>query len=198
MRTAIARQRALLLILPLLALGLSGCFKPAGEARAVRDRLVRQAGVRCATQFEFSVHGAVFHLVRAGLAFVDLDPEARAALTTLRGAGVGVYQLRFGGKACDRAALLSAADEAMTGRGWERVVGVLDGDEMVAVYVPRDTRPGGHLKVCAVVLDRDELVIASARTNPEPLIELGLRRAAGAAGRHDEMAWSHGLWPSSP
>ena len=32
--------------------------------------------------------------------------------------------------------MLVAADSAMTARGWERVVGVMDGRDLVAVYLP--------------------------------------------------------------
>jgi hypothetical protein len=38
--------------------------------------------------------------------------------------------------------MLAAADSAMTARGWERVVGVMDGKDLVAVYLPEMQRDG--------------------------------------------------------
>ena len=51
--------------------------------------------------------GALTGLARTGLEFLDLDPQARSALNTVRGADVGVYWLRQRCKAQDLARMLS-------------------------------------------------------------------------------------------
>ena len=74
--------------------------------------------------------------------------------------------------------MLSAADAAMAGRGWDRLVGVLHGHELVAVYAPREIRSAQDVKFCLVVMDGRELIVAAARGNLEPLADLAWRRAA--------------------
>ena len=98
----------------------------------------------------------------------------------VRSAEVGVYKLRSGHQQLNLAAMLSAADKTMAGRGWDRVVGVMDRRELVAVYVPAQVRSTRNVKVCLVTVNGEELVVASARSNLEPLMALTWNRA----GRH--------------
>ena len=119
--------------------------------------------------------------VRAGLSFVKLDAGARAALQSVRGAEVGVYQLPSGAKPPDRAAMLAAADAAMAGRGWDRVVGVMDGRDLVAVYLPDEIASARRMKCCVMVFDGREMVVVSARANLEPLLEYALAQPDIAA-----------------
>src|SRR5207249_1368616 len=117
------------------------------------------------------------NLARAGLAFVDLEPEARTALNAVRSAEVGVYTLCGERQHLNLAAMLSAADRTMAGRGWDRVVGVMNGRELVAIYVPAQARSTRNMKVCLVTVNGQELVVASARSNLEPLMEIAWNRA---------------------
>jgi hypothetical protein len=125
---------------------------------------------------EIGVGPLTLHLARAALAFVDLDADARTALHIVRGAEVGVYRLRCEHKELNYAAILSAADKTMADRGWDRVVGVMNRPSLVAVYVPAKLRSAGSVRVCVAVVNGSELVVASARSNLEPLLE---------------MAWNH-------
>ena len=72
--------------------------------------------------------------------------------------------------------MLGAADSAMNRRGWDRVVGVLDGEDMVAVYVSSKTTSCRLLECCVVVFDGEQMVVASARGNLEPLLKLTQNR----------------------
>ncbi|MFO1513363.1 MAG: hypothetical protein U1F83_10695, partial [Verrucomicrobiota bacterium] len=56
-------------------------------------------------------------------------------------------------------------------RGWERVVGVLDGEDLVGVYVPGKAISAEQLRCCIVVFDGRQMVLVSARANVEPLLE---------------------------
>lgn len=78
--------------------------------------------------------------------------------------------------------MLAAADSTMTGCGWERVVGVIDGHNLVAVYLPEKNISAQCLKCCVMVFDGKELVLVSAQGNPEPL----LRYAFDQANLHAE------------
>jgi hypothetical protein len=123
-------------------------------------------------QIEIGVGAITLNLARAVVAFTDVEPEARTALRAVRGAEVGVYHRRDSRRKLDRAAMLRAADKAMEARGWDRVVGVIEQHAFVAVYVPNDLRSTRNVKACVVSLDDRELVVASARSNLEPLMEL--------------------------
>ena len=160
------------LVLALLTLGLTGCFKVSSDVRALRESVMKSGVMEWNQEIELGVGAITLNLARAGLAFVDLPPEARAALHAARGAEVGVYRLRDARKPLNRAALLSAADKAMAGRGWDRIVGVLDQCDLVAIYMPNDVRSARDVKICLLTLSGEEMVIACARSNLEPLMEM--------------------------
>lgn len=171
---------ALVAVPVLAATGLALAFLPRGEVKALR-RSVEQAGVAgVRTEIEFGVRPFVFGLARLGLALAEVEPEVRAAAQAVRGCEVGVYRLERGMTAGDRAALLSRADAAMERRGWDRVVGVIEARELVAVYASGKPASANDLRICVLVIDGEEMVIASVRADPEPLIELALREA----GKH--------------
>jgi hypothetical protein len=121
-------------------------------------------------------------LVRMGSRSFPLEAEPRAVLETVRGAEVGVYELAEEPTCGDRESLLAAADKAMGGRGWQRVVGVRRDREVVGVYVPGKRVASRRMKVCVVVLHGRDLVVASARGNIEPLMALAAQRLDLSAG----------------
>jgi len=163
--------------LALLAIGLAGCFKVSSDAQALRDCMMKSAAGEWEEEIEVGVGAFTLNLARAGLAFVDLDPEARTILNAVRGAEVGVYRLPKQRRKLDHAAMLAKADKAMANRGWDRVVGVINQSEFVAVYVPNEVRSTRDVKVCVVVLNGREMVVASARSNLAPLMEMAFSRA---------------------
>jgi len=162
----------------LLVAGVAGHLGVKGDAGTLRDSLMESSTGDWDRRIEVNAGGFALNLARATVAFVDLDPDMRDALRAVRGAEVGVYELRRRAKRrVDRAAMLLAADKAMAARGWDRVVGVVDGDQLVAVYLPAQIRSPRDVKVCIGVLDNDQLVVAGARSNVEPLVELAFRNA---------------------
>lgn len=160
-----------LLLLVLLVAGVASCFRLGSDARALRNGLIKSSGVEWRQQIALNAGRLTLGAVRAGLSCVKLDPGARAALQSVRNAGVGVYQLPSGTPPPDRAAMLAAADSAMTARGWERVVGVMDGKDLVAVYLPEKNIPVHCLKCSVMVFDGEEMVLVSAQGNLEPLLK---------------------------
>jgi hypothetical protein len=165
-----------LLLLVLLAAGVASCFRLGSDARALRNELIKSSGVEWRQQIALNAGRLTLGAVRAGLscAKLKLDPEARAALQSLRTAGVGVYQLPSGTPPPDRAAMLAAADSTMTARGWERVVGVMDGQDLVTVYLPEKNVSVHRLKCCVMVFDGEEMVLVFAQGNLEPLLKYAL------------------------
>jgi hypothetical protein len=164
-------------VVGLVTSSLTGCFRVSSDVGALRDSVMKAAHAEREERIEIGVGPLTLNLARAGLAFVDLDPEARTALHTVRSAEVGVYKLRNTRQQLNHAAMLSAADETMAGRGWDRVVGVMNGHELVAIYVPAQVRSTRNMKVCLVAVNSRELIVASARSNLEPLMELAWNRA---------------------
>jgi hypothetical protein len=162
-----------LLLLALLAAGVASFFHPGSDARALRNELIQSSGVAWQQQIALNAGYLTLGAVRAGLSGARLNPGARAALQSVQTAGIGVYQLPAGTPSPDRAAMLAAADSAMTARGWERVAGVMDGRSLVAIYLP-EKASAHRLKCCAMVVDGKDLVLISARGNLEPLFKYAL------------------------
>jgi hypothetical protein len=162
------------LLLAACCLAGQGCFRVSSDSAALRDSLLEAVAGDAKTTIEFGVGGLPFMALRAGLAHVEMPEEPRVLLESLRGAEAGVYQIRG---TTDLAGMLEASDRSMTRRGWTRMVGVLERDQLVAIYLPRDASSGNSLKVTVVVVQQDQMVIAAARSNLEPLMQFAQARA---------------------
>jgi hypothetical protein len=123
---------------------------------------------------KINVHVGFFTtgLVRIGSQFFKLPTEAQAGINSIRGAEVGVYDLQGTGGVMDSGTILARADKAMSARRWDRVVGVSQGRELVAVYVPRKGFSSARMRCCVLVLQGDKLVVAGASGNLDPLMEI--------------------------
>jgi len=172
----IALVAALIFSLATLAMGVVRSFGLGPDSAALRDGLMKSRAADWDRQVEVGVGSFPVTLVRTALGFVHLDPEVRTALQAFRGGEVGVYQRHNGGKHLDQSRLFEAADSTMRQRGWERAVGVCNPNELVAVYVPRDLTSPRNIRVCVVVANQEQLVIASARSNLEPIMRLATCR----------------------
>lgn len=175
------------LLLAWVAAGAGGCSSGLSEAQAVQDALVKGLPGEWQTRVQVSVGPVLFGLARAGVALADLEPEARTAIRTVRGCKVSIHQ--FVGDRADRPAMLAGADRAMIERGWERVLGVLEGDELVGVYAPSGELTSRRLPLCVMVFDGCELVVVSALGNVEPLAELALAEMRRAQGQTGKCRW---------
>ncbi|BET65966.1 hypothetical protein ASA1KI_08840 [Opitutales bacterium ASA1] len=120
-------------------------------------------------------------------AIPDLPREALQGLRAVRGAEVTIMSHDGRSSPAARADSVVSATAALDRDGWEPVVAVRDGATVVRVFV-RDVAVGGEtLSVCVVVCEDGQLVVASARVETEPLVELvstalrehGPRRVAG-------------------
>ena len=154
-----------------MILGVASYFHLSSDTRALRNGLMEASGVEWRQQIGLNIGRFTFGAVRAGLSFVTLDPEARAAVQAVRGAEVGIYELVSERSHPDGAAMLAVADKVLNDRGWERVVGVLDGEELVSVYLPAKTISARRVKCCVVVFDGQRMVMVRATANLEPLLE---------------------------
>ena len=167
---------ALVLCLPLLcAVGIAGYFRLSSATEALRSSVIESAPGQWDKRFAVHVGGLTLGLVRFGSLFFNLPPELKAAMETLHGAEVGVYKLQDAPSALDYSAVFTATDKCMRRRGWERIVGVARGRQFVAVYMPRNLRTVKRMACCVAVLNEQDLVVAAARGNLAPVIELATK-----------------------
>lgn len=154
-----------------LAFGVTSYFRLSSDTRALRNELTKASGTEWRKQIGLNIGDTTLGLARGVLLFTKVEPEVKTALGAVHGVEVGIYELDSTSKAPDRTAMLNAADKAMSRRGWERVVGVLDGDQMVGVFVPVKITSANRLKCCVAVLDGRKLIVVSASADPQPLLE---------------------------
>lgn len=172
----IALVAALILSLATVAMGVVRAFGLGSDSAALRDGLIKSRAASWSRQVEVGVGTLPVALARTALGFAPLEPEIRSALKAFHGGEVGVYQRQDTNGRLNQSKLLEAADATMIRRGWDRAVGVRNPGELVAVYVPRDVKSPRNLRVCVVVANQEQLIIVSARSNLEPILELASSR----------------------
>lgn len=166
----------------LLAFGVISFFQLSGDASALRATALEALPGKWNNKV--TLHPGFFTtaLVRTVAPFFKLPPEAQAAIASLRGAEVAVYKnSQASADWVNTGALLARADRTMSARRWDRVVGVSQQDELVAVYAPRGGLGANSVRCCVLVLHRNDLVVAGASGNIDPLIEI--------AQQHLDVPW---------
>jgi hypothetical protein len=161
-------------LLPLLVIGcvLWSCFTLSRDTRALRDGVIAAVGGSWDGKVQVSAGPIVLGLVRACAGLIDgLPAEAKPCLEAVRTAEVAVLERLDSGRTA-RGNALSRADAIMTRRGWDRIVGVQDHGDTVALYVPATIRTPAQVKVCVLVLSKRELVLVSGLADLEPLLQL--------------------------
>jgi hypothetical protein len=159
------------------AVGVWSMLHASHEVAVLRDSVLASTAAHGEKQIELSVGPVILGMARAGLNFIELDPEVRSALGTVRGTSVGVYRLDQPSSELVGAGMVDAVEQAMNRRGWDRILAVLDGQSCVLAYAPARISSPRDLRICMLVLDGEQLVVTSVRVNPEPAIEFLLREA---------------------
>lgn len=172
----------LLAAVPLsLAAGVWNAVRTGSDVTALRRAAIQASDSQWERQVEFKVGRLLFTLGRFGLGFLPLDSDARLALRSVRSVEVAVFQAPNRRNDSNRAAILTSADQTMTRRGWERVVGVVDGENTVAVYVPNRLR-ANLLHACVLVVNEENLVVVSAETDLDAVLKLVERHGGDFPG----------------
>jgi hypothetical protein len=165
----------LFLLLPsLYAIGIASYFHLSSSTQALRGAIMESVSGQWHKRFAVNVGWLTVGLARFGSSFFHLPTEPKAALQALRSGEVGVYRLEEPMSHPDYAAILKTADKSMRHRGWERIVGVAQGGQFVAVYAPGNVRLN-DMSCCVAVLNDQDLVLVSARGNISPLLKLAQR-----------------------
>lgn len=153
----------------LIAILMTGCFSLSlsRDAAALRQSVVENSTAEWEEQIEIGVGAIPLHLARLALRFIELEPEARTALQAVKSAEVGVYQLRRGDGQHDFGTILTAADQSMTERGWERLVAVMKRHDCVAIYVAKNVRSPANVRLSVLVVNKRQMVVVSGRADAE-------------------------------
>lgn len=151
-------------------------FRMGGEARALRQAVLAATPGEWSPRFELGVGRLPTWLARAGFHLAEgklnLPPEARFGIDAFRSADVGVYRRHDAATPLSSAATLAKVDASMAAQDWEAIVSVQDDQQNVRIFVPKNLTDLRYTQACVFVMQRDELVIVSARLNLEPLVEL--------------------------
>ena len=158
-----------------LLLATTGCFRVSSDTQALRDVALELSTAQAEEKIELGVGFFTVGLAKLGARFVEMPPEARSLLGSVDNVECSVYELR-GGES-NFAEVLSQADEMMEKRGSDRVVGVLDSDQLIAVYMPRNVTSHRNMALSVMVLTRRELICTSASGDLESVLQLAMTKA---------------------
>jgi hypothetical protein len=143
------------------------------DAGSLRDELISTLTRSTRTQVQVTVGPVLLGVVRAVVsAFDGVPEEARLAMRTVRDASVGVYKIEGRVGSGERTQMFSAADDVMRQRGWTRVVGVSDEENLVLVYSPKGERSGSTEQVCVAVCNEEHLIVVEGSVRMDRLVEL--------------------------
>ena len=158
------------ILLPLVGvLAVTSYIRLGADASALKNTVIAIAPAKA--RVVVNVGWLTTGVVRLVAGFFPLPPEAHMALRSVRAAEVGVYHLNCPLRALDRSQVLARTESAMRKRGWERIVGVSQDKDLVAVFMPNRVS-GSHLRCCVLVVSGEDLVVVGARGNVEGVLRL--------------------------
>ena len=169
-----------------LLLATTGCFRVGSETRALRDVALEFGADGAEEKIEVGVGFFTVGLAKLGTRLLDVPPEVKEILGSVDGVECSVYELR--GRQDDLSQLLVEADKEMSKRGCDRVVGVNDGEHLVAVYVPREMNSHRNASISVMVLTKRELVCATARGDLEPVLQMAYGKVREKMPKRETVA----------
>lgn len=156
----------------LLAAVLTGCGKPAISGPSpiatldlLRPLIAETESGRWVERLEVAVTGRFFPVVGLGMKLTSVDPRIARLVRGASEVAVRVYERRSGpvavklGGISTGRLLLDTVSERLVGLEWERVVGVRDGEQTVAVFLPAGWDGLGDVTCCVLVRGARELVM---------------------------------------
>jgi hypothetical protein len=144
------------------------------DVRTLRHHVMASTDADWSTKVQVSVGRVTLGVAGQVLRFVEHKDiaDARLALGAVKHASVGVYERSSGRDDWSGEELFTKTDRAMQKRGWTRLVGVLNKQEAVLVYVQDDADEGDPINLCVAVANGRELVVVSTTVDPDELGEL--------------------------
>ena len=165
-------------LLASLVFASTGCFRVSSETRALRDAALENGIAGAEEKIELALGRFTFAAANFGLSFVETEQipqEARMLLGSVKGAEVSVYN--FKKREGDLSKVMADADRALEKRGCERLVGVVGGDRLVAVYIPKKMRSARDVRFSVLVLNNRDLVCVSARGDLRTIMDFAMAQA---------------------
>lgn len=156
----------------LLGFAVVRTLTPGQEVRVVRNEIRDLFKTSFQSRIEISAKPWMVGLARLGLGFAPIEPRAKTAMGAVRGADVGVYRLNSTPVREEFPTLIDTISGHLEKKDWERVVTVLDREEIVLVFSQMNGSDPTDVQVLTVVLNGEELVIVSGRGNLLPLMDL--------------------------
>lgn len=147
-------------------------FLPGREIRVLSRAVMASAPGDWDRQLAIGIGRLPTGLAKAALGWVDLPPEARAALKAFQSADLALYRRQGSSSGNAGPALLAAAADALARHGWETLVRVQNGDQQVHVFTRAPGFFESHVHLCGLVFQDDQGVLISATADVEPLIDL--------------------------
>ena len=174
---SVVKWLVILLAVPVVCLsvaayGIYRTFTISGEVRELRRGMAKSFPQGWSKEIEVKAPRPLLWAGRRVVSWVNVEPDVRDAIQVVRGGQVGVYRLHEEPSRRQLGELLGRTDQAMDRRGWDRVVGVLNRHELVAVYMPAGADEDIELRGCVLVVSSRDLVLASVEGNLEPLARL--------------------------
>lgn len=164
-------------LLALAVYGIIGCFRLSPETASLRESIQTATGREYHSRLTINLGSWTFGTARLVANFAPVATEPRVALQSLRACEVGIYETLAPVESENSTALLEVADRGMAQRGWERVVGVNMDEQLVAVYMPHQDTTRDESKFAILVCKDRQMIIAAARVNLEPAIQLALAKS---------------------
>jgi len=168
-----------LLLTPLVLLGVGAISMLTldRDAALLRREVMAATEAKWHTKVQLDLGWVTLGAVRTGLRFIHHEhiAEARMALQAVRRASVGVYERDSQGKDVSREVLLAHTDQTMGKRGWTRLVGVINKDESVLIYVSGERDSDSRLDLCLAIVNGKELVVVSTNVDADALVELAVQ-----------------------
>jgi len=154
-----------LLMLACGAWAVTGYFRLSSGTATLRDSVLKESHGEWSRKITLNIGVFTTGLARAGLSFAKIEPEAKTALNAVRGVDVAIYTREKGAGELDNGAVLARADKKMVAHGWTRIVAVSERKEFVVVYMPSGKITPEDITCCVLVVDGNEMVVASVRGN---------------------------------
>lgn len=147
-------------------------FLPGREIRVLSRAVMASAPGDWERQLAIGVGRLPTGLAKAALAWVDLPPEARAALKAFQSADVALYRRQGSSTGNVSPTFLTTAADQLARQGWETLVRVQDGDQQVHFFTRAPGLFASQVRLCGLVFHDDQWVLISATADLEPLIDL--------------------------
>jgi len=146
-------------------------FGLGSDAAALREAVMASGDSVLNRQAELRLGWLPLTAMRQGLRWVELDPQARLALDSIRSVEAGVYASAEEDSA-DVAGLMAAGDGALRPLGWDRMVGVVHEGDVVRVYSRETPGDPEDLHLCVLVRHEGRLILAAIRCRTGPLLAM--------------------------